>query len=82
MPARVNHKEHIALFHQLARLKPHFLDVTGNTRANLDRFHRLGAAGEFVPLDQFLCSTGATVTVGGGGCCWRGIGTATGDKDG
>ena len=39
--------------HQLTRLEPDFLDVTGYARAHLDLLHRLGSPGELVPLDDF-----------------------------
>ena len=65
VPARIDHKEHVAFFHQLARLEAHLLDMTGNPRAHLDRFH-----GSVRPVNSShsvisLCSTGATVTSGG-----------------
>ena len=54
VPARIDDEEHVALLHQLAGLKSHFLDVAGNARAHLDGFHRFGAAREFIPLHDFL----------------------------
>ena len=54
VPARINHEQHVAFFHQLAGLKTHFLDVTGNARADFHRIHRLGMPGEFTPFDNVL----------------------------
>jgi hypothetical protein len=38
----------------LAGLETDFLNVTGGPGANLDGLHRLGAAGEFSPLDDLF----------------------------
>ena len=54
VPARINHEQHVALFHQLAGLKTHFLNVARSARTDFHRINRLGAAREFVPLDNFL----------------------------
>ena len=53
VPARINDEKHVAPLDELAGLEAHFLDVAGHARADLDVFHRRGAAGELVPLDQF-----------------------------
>jgi hypothetical protein len=36
--------------YQLPRLKPHLLDMTGHSRPNLDRFHRICPSGKFLPF--------------------------------
>ena len=64
VPARINHEQHVAFLHQLPGLKTHFLDVTGNARAD---FH--GFTGSVRPVNSShstisFCSTGATVTAG------------------
>jgi len=52
MPARIDHKQHVALFHELSRLKADFLDVTGDARPHFDGFDRFRPSGEFVPFDD------------------------------
>ncbi len=53
VPARIDHEQHVALFHQLTGLKLYLLDEPGNARTNLDRFHRFNAAGELFLIDDF-----------------------------
>src|SRR5207247_5353243 len=54
MPARVDDEKHLAFLHHLPRLESDCLDVTGNAWTHVNRFHRFGPAGEFVPFDNFL----------------------------
>jgi hypothetical protein len=54
MPARIDHKQHVALLHQLAGLKLHLPDVPRNARTHFNHLDGLGAAGELIVFDQFL----------------------------
>ena len=52
VPARIDDEKHFTLFHELPRLETHLLNVAGDTGPHLDRLHRLGSAGEFIPFDN------------------------------
>ncbi|MNE25489.1 hypothetical protein D3C80_1188200 [compost metagenome] len=46
----IDSEQYLALFHFLAVGVIHFIDVAGNTRAQLDAFHRFNSAVKAIPL--------------------------------
>src|SRR5581483_971566 len=58
LPTRVDLKEQVPLFNELPRLEFYFLDVPGNARPDLNRFHRLNSTGELIVFDYFFLLDG------------------------